>query len=277
MAELGQTASLKVVKEMKFGVYLDAGNMGRVLLPKRYVAEGLSVGDYVEVFLYSDSEDIPIATTRKPKVSAGQCALLKVNDINDFGAFVDWGLEKDLMIPYSEQESPLKVGQKVVVVALLDRSTQRLLGSTKLSRHLYEESKYYKRGQEVSILVCGKTEMGFKVVINHRHLGLVFRDDAFVPLKYGESRTAYIKTVRSDGKIDISLQPLGKSGEEDIQHQILAAIKDDGGALMLSDKSPPDLIYARFKVSKKVFKRALSSLYKARKVMILDDRVTLAD
>ena len=278
MAELGQLSSLPVVKIVKFGVYLDGGPLGKVLLPKRYVPENVSLRDQIEVFLYADSEDIPIATTRRPEICVGQCGLLTVSDVNEVGTFVDWGLEKDLMIPFSELASPLKVGQKAVVVALLDRNTQRLIGSTKLSHHLYEESRhYYKRGQSVDAIACGKSEMGYKMVVNHRHLGLLYKDDAFKPIKYGRHYSAFIKHIRDDGKIDLTLQKPGKSGEGELQNQILEAIKSDGGTLKLSDKSPPDLIYQRFNVSKKNFKRALSALYKNRQIKIFDDHISLVD
>ncbi len=275
MAEIGRFSNLEVVKEVDFGIYLDAGHLGTVLLPKRYVPENTVIGEYITVFLYLDSEDKPIATTLRPRAYVGQCVRLECVDVNDAGAFLDWGLPKDVLAPYNEQHKPFEVGNSYVVFLYKDEYTDRIVASSKLNLHLKEESEDFKPQDEVSLLICGKSDMGYKAVINHTHLGLIFRDDAFKPLKYGEKTTGYIKAIRADEKIDLSLQPEAGAGRDELSLQILAHLEDSGGSSTLTDKADPADIYKIFNVSKKNYKKALGALYKEKKIIIEKEKISL--
>lgn len=203
MAQIGQYAQLLIVKFVDFGAYLDAGKLGTILLPKRYLNDQMSLGDPVDVFIHLDSNDIPVATTLKPRACVGQSAYLPVVDINNAGAFLDWGLPKHLLVPFNEQHKRFELGRSYVVTLYLDPYSERIVGSSRLNRHLEESAHNLSAGQAVSLLICGKSDMGYKAVINDRYLGLIFRDDAFKPLSYGERTQGYIKAIRRDGKIDL--------------------------------------------------------------------------
>lgn len=276
MVRIGEKNRLKVVKQVDFGFYLDGGDDGRILLPRRYVPVGTELGVELDVFIYLDSGDELIATTEVPKVMVGQCAYLQVKDVNAIGAFVDWGLPKDLLVPYSEQSRPLRVGDSCVVCVYLD-STDRIAASTRLERHLFEEARYLKPGQKVELLIWGRSDMGYKAVVNQRNLGLIFRDDAFRPLRIGEKTSGYIKAIRADGKIDLSLQLQSQQGRDSLSEQIIAHLKAAGGTSQLTDKTPPEVISRQFGVSKGSYKKALGALYKARRIDIGADRITLLD
>lgn len=275
MVQVGKFNRLQVIKQVDFGVFLDGGKFGNILLPKRYVPENTQIGDELEVFIYLDSEDEIIATTEKPKVTVGQCAYLKVTDVNRVGAFLDWGLPKDLMVPYNEQSHPMEVDKSYVVYVYLDDHTQRIVASSRLSRHLREESTYFKPQQAVDLQICGRSDMGYKAVINNTHLGLLFKDDAFKPLRYGSRTKGYIKSIRSDGKINVSLQLPPIQQRELLTEQIISHLQARGGVSDLTDKSAPDDIYRQFNVSKGTYKKALGSLYKAKRILIESDRITL--
>ena len=277
MAEIGKFNVLNVVKQVDFGVYLDGGEFDNILLPKRYVPEGTKVGDSVDVFIYADSEDILIATTVRPRATVGQCAYLKVTDVNDTGAFLDWGLPKDLLVPYKEQHKPFELGKSYVVYIYVDEYNDRLLASSRLSRHLSEEAMYFKADQKVKLLICGKSDMGFKAVVNHSYLGLIFRDDAFKPLKYGQKIDGYIKDVRDDKKINLSLQLPSGAGKKELTEQILDYLKAAGGSSAMTDKADPDDIYDIFNVSKKNYKKALGALYKQKRISITPGQISLLD
>ncbi len=277
MIKIGQTNQLTAVKPIDAGMLLDGGELGRILLPRRYVPEGLEPGASLKVFVYLDSNDEVIATTLTPKASVGECALLEVKDVNDAGAFLDWGLPKDLLVPYSEQHKPMEVGRRYVVCIYLDPYTGRITASSRLNRRLNEKSRNFTPGQAVDLLICGKTDMGYKAVINHTHLGLIFRDDAFRTLTYGESLKGYIKAVRSDQKLDISLQAPAAQGKPALAEQILAHLRAQGGVSELTDKSPPEAIYAAYNVSKGSYKNALSLLYKQRRILIEAHEIRLVD
>ncbi len=275
MVKIGQTNRLPVARIVDFGVLLEGGKFGNILLPKRYAPPQCSVGDQLDVFVYLDSEDEIIATTETPKVKVGECAYLKVIDVNDAGAFLDWGLSKDLLVPYKEQHKPMELGRSYVVYVYLDPYTQRIVASSRLSRHLQEESRYFKPQQAVDLLICGKSDMGYKAVINHSHLGLLFKDDAFKPLKYGASLKGYIKDIRQDRKIDLSLQLPPVQQRQHLTEQIIAYLRANNGESTLTDKSAPDDIYKQYNVSKGSYKKALGSLYKDRRIVIEADRITL--
>lgn len=275
MATIGKMNHLQVVKQVDFGVFLDGGEFSTVLLPKRYVPEGCSVGDWLNVFLYRDSEDDIIATTLRPKVMLGECAYLKVSDVNNAGAFLDWGLPKDLLVPYNEQHKPMEVGKSYVVTVQRDSSTDRLIASSKLNKYLSETARHFRAQQAVDLLICGRSDMGYKAVVNHAHLGLIFRDDAFKPLKYGQSIGGYIKGVRTDGKLDLSLQLPAGIAREELTEQIIAFLKAQGGTSTLTDKAAPDDIYHHFNVSKKNYKKALGALFKQKRILIEEDSIRL--
>lgn len=275
MPSIGTFNKLQVVKQVDFGVYLEGGHLDTVLLPKRYVPERCEIGDWLDVFLYFDSDDLLIATTDRPKVEVGCCEMLTVVDINHAGAFLDWGLSKDLLVPYSEQQKPMQVGYSYVVTVFYDEQTHRIAASTKLSHHLDEHPVWFKPKQQVNLLIAGRTELGYKAVINDKYLGLIFREDAFRPLKIGERLPGFIKSVRQDGKIDLLISQSTLQGNHDLSQEILNHLTDCGGHSKLTDKSDPDDIYRQFRVSKKKYKQALGNLYRARKIEIMSDGIRL--
>lgn len=275
MVDIGKYNHLTVIKQVDFGVFLDGDSLGNILLPKRYVPDGCEIGQSLDVFIYLDSEDQVIATTEKPKATVGECAYLKVTDVNDNGAFLDWGLPKDLMVPYKEQHKPMELGKSYVVCIYLDPYTDRLVASSRVSRHLEEHSQYFKAQQPVELLICGRSEMGYKAIINHTHLGLLFKDDAFKPLKYGAKLNGFIKDIRSDKKIDVSLQLPPVQQRAQLTEQIIAHLQANDGQSSLTDKSAPDDIYKQYNVSKGSYKKAIGSLYKAKRILIETDKITL--
>ncbi|WIO73132.1 S1-like domain-containing RNA-binding protein [Porticoccaceae bacterium LTM1] len=273
---IGDFNELEVVKEVDFGVYLDGGDLDTILLPGKFVPENTQLGDKLRVFIYLDSEDMLIATTQRPRVKVGQCAHLECVAVNEIGAFMDWGLSKDLLVPFAEQNKPMKVGQSYTVYAYIDKASERIAGSTKLSKYLKETADInHKPGMEVQLQVCGRTDLGYKAVINGTHLGLIFKDEILDTPKYGKRITGYIKNIRPDGRIDLSLQLRNKAGRDALQDQILDYLKAQGGISYLTDKSLPEQIYNEFKVSKKSYKKALGALYKQKLINIEPDQITL--
>ena len=277
MAQVGRFNKLEVIKEVDFGVYLDGGELDSILLPQRYVPEGCELGDWVDVFLYFDSEDLLIATTETPRVEVGRCEMLKVIDINNAGAFMDWGLPKDLLVPYSEQLKPMEVGYSYVVYVFHDQVSDRIAASTRLQDYLAEESVWVKPRQAVELLIAGRTDLGYKAVINDQYLGLIFRDDAFRSLKVGERLPGFIKNIRSDGKIDLVISQGTLQGDHDLGEQIVENLRASGGVSTLTDKSEPDEIYRTFKVSKKKYKQALGSLYRSKRILLSAEKIQLVD
>ncbi|MFC3116370.1 CvfB family protein [Cellvibrio fontiphilus] len=275
MLRIGQQNRLTIIKRTDFGIFLDGGKFGNILLPKRYVTEDMKIGAVLDVFIYLDSDDCIIATTLTPKAMVGECAFLEVKEVNNVGAFLDWGLPKDLLVPYSEQHKPMEVGRAYVVCIYLDEYTGRITASSRLNRHLEERASGLRAQQPVDLLICGRSDMGYKAVVNHTHLGLIFRDDAFRTLLYGEKVKGYVKAIRADRKIDLSLQQRARDTKEDLAEKILADLQQKGGVSYLTDKSEPDAIYKAFNVSKGNYKNALSLLYKQRKILIEADKITL--
>ena len=277
MLQVGDQNRLKIIKRTDFGVFLDGGKYGNILLPKRYVTEAMNIGDELDVFIYLDSDDCIIATTLTPKATVGECAFLEVKEVNQVGAFLDWGLPKDLLVPYSEQLKPMEAGRSYVVCIYLDEHTGRITASSRLNRHLEERASGFRAQQPVDLIICGRSDMGYKAVINNSHLGLIFRDDAFRTLLYGEKLKGFIKTIRDDRKIDLSLQQRARDSKEDLAEKILADLQKRGGVSFLTDKSEPETIYKVFNVSKGNYKNALSLLYKQRKILIEKDKITLVE
>lgn len=277
MLKVGQQNRLKVIKKTDFGLFLDGGKYGNILLPKRYATESMAIGDELDVFIYLDSEDCIIATTLMPKVKVGECAMLEVKEITPFGAFLDWGLPKDLLVPYNEQQKPMEVGRSYVVAVFLDSYSNRITGSSRLSHHLEERAAGFTEGQEVQLQIAGRTPMGYKAVVNNTHLGLIFRDDAFRTLLYGEKTRGFIKAIRDDSKIDLTLQAKARDAKTELADRILADLVARGGVSYITDKSEPDVIYKTFNASKGVYKNALSLLYKQRKILITPEKITLIE
>jgi predicted RNA-binding protein (virulence factor B family) len=277
MIALGRYNQLTVVKITEFGIFLDGGKFGNILLPKRYVTENMKLGNKLNLFIHLDSDDSLIATTLTPKAQVGECAYLTVKDVNAIGAFLDWGLAKDLLVPFSEQQSPMKLGESYVICIYLDTYTGRITASSRLSRHLDERSSGFTAQQAVDLLICGQSDLGYKAVINHTHLGLIFRDDAFRPLQYGERLEGFIKHIRPDKKIDLSLQKKSTDAKSDLAEKIILYLKQHQGIGYLTDKSDPNDIYQAFKVSKGSYKNALSLLYKQRRILITPEKITLVD
>lgn len=274
--ELGKFNRLEVVKQVDFGMYLDGGDEGEILLPARYVPEGCEVGDWLNVFLYLDNEERLIATTLTPLVQVGQFACLEVAWINQYGAFLNWGLMKDLFVPFSEQKMKMEVGRKYVVHAHLDEESYRIVASAKVDRYLSKEKPDYQTGEEVSILIWQKTDLGFKAIIENEFAGLLYDSEIFQTLRTGDMLTAFIKQVREDGKIDLVLQKPGFERIEDFSKTLFDHIREHGGRLNLNDKSPAEEIYDVFGVSKKTFKKAVGDLYKKRLIVLNEDGIALA-
>jgi len=275
MIEIGKLNTLTVLKIVDHGIYLDGEHLGEILMPERYVPDNCRVGGSIEAFIYLDSADLLIATTEKPYVMVGECAYLKVVDVNQAGAFLDWGLPKDLLVPYSEQISPLKIGQSYTVLVYLDENTNRIAATQKLDTYLSEEAQYFKPEQAVDLLIFGKTELGYKAVINNTHIGLIYKNEVFQILIHGEKLKGFIKTIREDRKIDLCLQLPGKDARDDLNTRILEHLKKNDGVSTLTDKSSPEDIYQCFAVSKKNYKKAIGRLYKKRLILIEEDKITL--
>lgn len=277
MVTVGTLNTLKVVKQVEFGVYLDGQDLDTILLPKRYVPDNCELGDMIEVFLYFDSEDMIIATTETPKVHVGCCEMLKVVDINHAGAFMDWGLPKDLLVPYNEQQKPMEIGYSYVVYVYHDTESDRLAASTKLSHHLDETPVWLQARQAVNLQIAGRTDLGYKAVIDDKYLGLLFRSDAYRPLKIGDRLPGFVKSVRQDGKIDLLISQATLQGDHELSQRILSYLSEQGGSSPLTDKANPEEIYRIFRVSKKKYKQALGNLYKSKSITILADEVQLLE
>ncbi len=277
MVRIGEMNDLVVVKAVDFGLYLDGGEeFGEILLPARYVPQDYKIGAKLRVFIYTDSEDRMIATTETPKAQVGEFACLKVVYVTPIGCFLDWGLSKDLLMPLGEQKREMRVGETCIVGVFLDMATNRVAASARLTQFMNLTPAHYKPEQEVSFLICNKTALGYRAIINHAHWGVLFNADVFEPLKVGSAKKGFIKRVRADGKIDLALQKRGAEQVKDIADVILDKLKAEGGFLPLTDKTGTEVIYELFNVSKKTYKRALGALYKKRQIVISDDGIRLA-
>ena len=273
--ELGKFNLLKVVKEVEFGMYLDGDEDGEILLPKRYVPEGCRPGDELNVFIYLDSDERLVATTLTPLVQVGEFACLKVAWDNEYGAFLNWGLMKDLFVPFREQKMKMQVGRSYVIHAHLDDESYRIVASAKVDRYLSKEPASYQAGDEVDILVWQKTDLGFKAIIDNKYGGLLYDSEIFQSLHTGDRLKAFIKQVREDGKIDLMLQKPGLAKVDDFSKTLFQYIKEHGGSISLNDKSPAEEIYSTFGVSKKTFKKAVGELYKKRLILLQEDGIVL--
>lgn len=259
MALVGRYNSLQVVKHTNFGLYLDGGADGEILLPNRYIPKDIPSEDedWLNVFIYLDSDDKLIATTEKPKVQVGEFASLKVVEVNSIGVFLDWGLPKDLLLPFSEEKRQMAAGDYCVVHVYLDKHTRRITATARLDRYLDKTPANYSPGQEVDLLVAEATDMGFKAIINNRHWGLIHKNEVFKFLRPGKQEKGYIKEIRADGKISLSLQPVGQEAATSLNAKILAKLRDNNGTLPVSDKSDPAQISSLFGVSKATSRKPL--------------------
>lgn len=273
--ELGKFNRLKIVKEVDFGLYLDGGEEGEILLPARYVPYNYEIGQLIDVFVYLDNEERLIATTLKPYVQVGEFAYLQVSWVNQYGAFLDWGLMKDLFCPFREQKRKMEVGRSYIIHTHVDEESFRIMASAKVEHYLSTERPPYTPDEEVNLLVWQHTNMGYKVIIDNKYQGLVFDNQVFRELEVGDSLKGYIIQVRDDGKVDVALQKKGRQQTLDFADTLLNYMERNGGRCYLHDKSPAEEIYERFKVSKKVFKKAVGDLYKRRLIEITDHGLEL--
>jgi predicted RNA-binding protein (virulence factor B family) len=272
MLKVGQVNRLTVLKRVPFGLYLDGDAWGEILLPAKFVPQGCDITDQLDVFIYFDSEDKIIATTQRPRAQIHSVAFLKVIDVAPFGAFLDWGLDKDLLVPKLEQLRPMEKDKSYIVYVKQDNQG-RLIASSKIDYFLDKSPAHYKPGEEVNLLIADSTPLGTKVIINHSHWGLVHSSEIFQVLSYGKKMRGYIKTQRADGKIDVVLRKMGQDTIRDLAKRILSELQIRHGFLALHDKSPPEEIMRVFGESKKNFKNAIGQLYKEGDITIESDGI----
>lgn len=277
MIKIGKNNILKVVKRVDFGLYLDGGEFGEILMPQKYVAEGTEVGDEVEVFIYCDSEDRLVATTERPFVYVGEFGLLKAVSVSGIGAFMEWGVMKDLLVPFREQAERIEEGKSYIVYAYLDNTTKRIVGSTRLNKFLGNRIPRYAAGEQVDVLIVKRTDLGYKVIVDNLFWGMIYFNDLFDPVSVGDRLPAYVKLVREDGKIDVTLREYGGERVFQLAYRIVGYLRDNGGRMTICDTSPPEEIKAVFQCSKKDFKKALGYLYKKGQVRVSDKEVALLE
>lgn len=272
---LGDYNRMTVVKTVDFGVYLDGGEEGEVLLPARYVPDGCKEGDELEVFVYLDNEERLVATTQTPLAKVGDFACLEVSWVNEYGAFLNWGLMKDLFCPFREQKMKMEKDKRYIVHVHIDHESHRIVASAKVERYFDPSFPPYRYGDEVSLLVWQKTDLGFKVIVDNRYAGLVYSNQIFREIRTGDRMKGYIEAVREDGKIDVMLQPTGWRMTKETADVLLDYLETHQGVCRLTDKSPAEDIYQAFQVSKKSYKKAVGDLYKRRLITIEEDCIRL--
>lgn len=275
MVNIGKYNTLRVIKEVDFGVYLDGEDEGEILMPVRYVPKDCKVDDLVDVFLYLDSEDRPIATTEKPYAQVGEFAMLRVKSVNKVGTFLDWGIMKDLLVPFREQKVTMMEERSYLVYIHVDEESKRIVASAKLNKFLDKTVPEYVVGQEVDLVIESETELGYKAIVNNQHWGILYENEVFEQLAKGLKMKGYIKKIRTDNKIDLSLQPLGYMKVDPMSQMIMDQLKKDGGFIAVSDKSDAELVYQVFGISKKTFKQAVGALYKKRLITLDTDGIHL--
>ena len=275
MLNIGNYNTLRIIKILSFGAYLDGGEGKEILLPTRYVPNGAQVGDEVEVFIYHDNEGRLIATTLHPNAVVGEFAFMQVKSVNTMGAFLDWGLMKDLLVPYKEQKLTMREGKWYLVYVRLDHVTGRVMASARIEKFLNNIPPKYEFNQEVSLLVADDTEIGYKVIVNNLHWGMVYHNQVFQRLEKGEHLKGYVKEIREDDKLDISLAPLGYQKVDGVAQTILQALQVQNGFLPVHDKSDPEVIYSLFRCSKKAFKQAIGALYRQHRIALEPDGIRL--
>lgn len=280
MSIVGKKINLEVLRNTEIGLFLDTENREHdgILLPKRYIPKGVDVGDFIDVFIYRDSEDRIIATRLEPYIHIGEFAYLTVNKVEPYGAFLDWGLPKDLFVPVSQQRS-LMINEGIYLVyAYIDEQTDRIAATAKVHRYLQNEAEGLEIGEEVELLICDETDLGIRVIINNKFWGLIFHNEIFQNLSEGQKTKGYIKSIReTDKKIDVTLKKEGMEEVKDARSQIIEALHDAGGFLPLHDKSAPEAIYEELEMSKKVFKKAIGNLYKDQMISIKKDGIQIIE
>lgn len=278
MAILGKRNVLSIIRESTPGLYLDGGELGEILLPKRYIPPTIKPKDKIEAFVYLDSEDRLVATTEEPLATVGEFACMKVVGLHErAGAFLDWGLTKDLLLPFREQERPVRVGQRVVVCVVLDPKSRRIVATTRLKRHLSPDHPPYRQNESVNLLITDATPLGYPAIVEDQHLGLLFRDNLTTPLQIGQRLNGFVRKVRPNGQIDLSLDAAGYGRVTTLSEKIFQALRENNGRFEFDDDSSPESIRLKFGVSKKAFKQALGKLYKARRIRFLNPGVELID
>jgi len=272
----GKTYTLKINRFVDFGAYLDALNLGEILIPARYIPEGKKEEDMIDVFVYKDSEDRLIATTEKPFTQVGEFAALEVKAVTAVGAFLEWGLTKDLFVPFVEQKYKMETGKSYLVFTYVDEETERIAASSKLDQFLSDDAPDYREGQEVDIIISDKTDLGYKAIINKSHWGLIYGNQVFENIKIGDKRKAYISKVREDDKIDLSLTKVGGALVDEVAIRIYQKLKEEK-FIPLHDKSNPEDIRRLLNTSKKAFKKAIGTLYKRRLISLVDGGIRMVE
>ena len=273
--KIGQINNLKVIKSLDFGIYLDGYNEGEILMPRQYIPEGIVPGDTLDCFIYFDSEDRIIATTLMPYAKVGEFAYLEVLSVNPTGAFLDWGLPKDLLVPFREQKADMGQGRKYVVYVYYDDSSKRIAATAKIEKYLNKTEANYENGEEVNLLIFKKTDIGFMAIINQSHIGVIHHSDVFMNIDIGYELKGYVKQIKPDGKIDLLLQKPGYVAIDELSQFILDKLKMKNGFLPLTDKSEADIIYHQLGMSKKTFKKAIGALYRNRLIALEPEGIRL--
>ena len=272
ITELGKYNYLKIVREVDFGFYLDGGqDFGEILMPKRYITEDMKIGDFVTVFVYLDGEERLVATNEEALAEVGQVAYLKARSVSEHGAFLDWGIMKDLFLPFKEQNCRINSGHSYFVYVYIDSVTDRITATMRVDKHLDLLPHKYKVGEELMVRIFKATDLGFKAIINRIHSGMIYKNEIHVPIQIGNELKAYVKYIREDGKIDLALQKQGSERIFDSADLLYQALLNHEGFLPLTDKTAAEVIYQKLGISKKTFKQALGKLYKEGKVVIEDD------
>jgi predicted RNA-binding protein (virulence factor B family) len=277
MANIGERASLQILHEKSFGLFLDGGELGEILLPRREMPTEWAIGNFLNVFLYLDSEDRQVATLKTPKVMPGQFARLRCVAVTGVGAFLDWGLPKDLLVPFREQKIRMDIGKHYIVYVLIDEHTGRLIATTRIARHMDRTPPDFNLEQEVDLIIFGKTDLGYKAIMNGTHSGLIFANEVFQDLQPGEALKGYITALRPDGKINLSLHPAGRAKVDGLEGQILAELTARGGFWSLGDHSTAEEIHSELGVSKRTFKQATGALFRKQKISIQKNGIRLLE
>lgn len=278
MINIGQINTLTVTKQTDFGYFLDADDFGSVLLPNKFASDNIVVGSDIDVMLYFDSDNQLSATTETPIAQVGQWGMMHVVGVNNIGAFVDWGIDKkDLLIPFSNQRVPLSEGQSILVYVYSDSASGRIVGTTKFNKLLDKTPLTYAINDQVDLLIAERTDLGFKAIIHEKHWGVIFKSDVFGKLFVGKRLKGYIKEIREDGRVNLSLQKIGIAKMDDLSEKVLHVLETKGGFLPLSDKSTPEAIFTVFRTSKGTFKKTIGGLYKEGRIRIEKDGIYLID
>lgn len=277
MIDIGYNNLLKINRFATTGAYLDGEDLGEILLPKKFLTDDLKEGDQVDVFIYFDSEDRIVATTQKPLAHVDMFALLKCVDTSRNGAFLDWGLDKDLFVPFANQKDKMKVGRYYFVYVYLDEVSNRIVASQKLNRFLSDSTPEYQEGERVDIFIGEKTDIGYKVIVDNSHWGIIYFNEMFRKVNQGEYTYGFVKKIRDDNRIDIMLEKSSVKLVDALEQQIYQQLRDNNGFIAVTDKSSPEEIYKLFGVSKKVYKKAVGGLYRQRLIVLTDKGIKLVD